>query len=124
MSEVGRRYGVLQTYSNAVQLRRGTADEWAGINPVLKPGEVGVDTSTSPQRIKIGDGVTAWNDLGYSGGSEIPASTFTYFTDGAGGYDIVGGPYVEHSARIFIGPDDPEGAGFTMTDGDQWEVTD
>lgn len=54
---------------------------------------------------------------------EYPASTFTYVTDGEGGYDIVGGPYVAGSARIFIGPDDPAAAGFTPADGDQWENT-
>lgn len=67
-----------------------------------------------------GNPASVW---GATGWRTVPASTFTYFTDGAGGYDVVGGPYVEGSARIFIGPDDPEGAGFTMHDGDQWTAT-
>lgn len=63
------------------------------------------------------------NQLIPSSGGTHPASTFTYFTDGDGGYDIVGGPYVTGAARIFIGPDDPDTAGFTMADGDQWKDT-
>lgn len=48
-----------------VQFRRDTSANWASVNPVLPDGEVGVDISTSPRRWKIGDGVTAWNDLPY-----------------------------------------------------------
>ncbi len=61
--------------------------------------------------------------FGYNGWRKLPAGTFTYFTDGDGGYDIVGGPYVTGAARIFIGPDDPDAAGFTMAGGDQWKDT-
>lgn len=61
--------------------------------------------------------------FGHDGWRTLPVGTFTYFTDGDGGYDIVGGPYVTGAARIFIGPDDPDTAGFTMADGDQWEDT-
>lgn len=41
--------------------RRGTAAEAAAANPVLGDGEVGWERDTKV--IKIGDGVTAWNDL-------------------------------------------------------------
>lgn len=41
--------------------RRDTSSAWAGINPVLGQGEWGVDTGAG--RVKIGDGLTAWNDL-------------------------------------------------------------
>jgi hypothetical protein len=44
-----------------IQLRGGTAAEWSAANPVLAEREMGVVTDT--QNYKIGDGVTAWNDL-------------------------------------------------------------
>lgn len=47
-----------------IQLRRDPSTEWAAANPVLLPAEVGVETDTG--KIKIGDGVTAWNSLGYA----------------------------------------------------------
>jgi len=52
-----------------VQPRRGTAAEWAAKtpSPVLKLGELGVETDT--HRMKIGDGVTAWSSLGYIAGT-------------------------------------------------------
>ena len=46
-----------------IQLRRGTASTWTSVNPVLLSGELAVETDT--KRMKIGDGVTAWNSLDY-----------------------------------------------------------
>jgi len=45
-------------------LRNDTAAAWASQNPVLLEGEPGVETDT--HGLKLGDGVTAWNDLPYS----------------------------------------------------------
>lgn len=45
-----------------MQQRRDTAAQWAAKNPVLLDGELGVVTD-NPNSYKIGDGVTAWNDL-------------------------------------------------------------
>lgn len=67
-----------------------------------------------------GNPASVWGNRGWR---TIPSSTFTYVTDGDGGYDLVGGPYLDRSARIFIGPDDPATAGFTLVDGDQWKDT-
>lgn len=47
-----------------IQLRRDTAANWAAANTVLADGEPGINTTTG--QIKIGDGVTAWNNLSYS----------------------------------------------------------
>lgn len=47
----------------SIQLRRDTAADWSADNPILKSGEVGVETDTS--RAKLGDGSTSWNNLGY-----------------------------------------------------------
>ena len=49
-----------------IQLRRGLASEWTVANPTLYTGEPGIETDTG--KFKIGDGVTAWNDLRYSAG--------------------------------------------------------
>lgn len=49
-----------------IQLRRDTAANWATVNPILKDGEPALETDT--RRTKLGDGVSAWNDLPYEGG--------------------------------------------------------
>ena len=49
--------------ANRIQLRRGNGQEWQGENPTLAQGEIGIELDTG--RIKIGDGVTAWNTLRY-----------------------------------------------------------
>lgn len=46
-----------------VLLRHDTAANWAAKNPVLREGEVGIETDT--RYLKIGDGSTAWNSLKY-----------------------------------------------------------
>jgi hypothetical protein len=48
-----------------IQLRNDTAANWTAENPILAVGEVGVETSTG--QVKVGDGTTAWNSLGYFG---------------------------------------------------------
>ena len=48
-----------------IKLRRDTAANWAANNPVLALGEPGLDLDRN--QVKYGDGVTAWNALGYSG---------------------------------------------------------
>ncbi len=51
-----------------IRLRRGTAAQWTAANPVLALGEPGFETDTN--KLKAGDGTTAWNSLPYfSGGS-------------------------------------------------------
>lgn len=41
--------------------RRDTASNWQQKNPILKRGELGWSIDT--RQLKIGDGVTPWNDL-------------------------------------------------------------
>lgn len=48
-----------------IQLRRGTSSAWSTANPVLSEGEPGLDTTLD--KIKIGDGSTAWNSLPFYG---------------------------------------------------------
>jgi len=44
-----------------IQLRRDTAANWASSNPVLRAGEVGIETDTL--KFKIGNGSAAWNSI-------------------------------------------------------------
>ena len=49
------------------------ASKWTAENPILQLGEVGYETDTN--KLKVGDGVTKWNDLPYAGdgtGSSLP----------------------------------------------------
>jgi hypothetical protein len=46
-----------------IQIRRGTAAEWAAEDPILAEGEIGFETDTD--LIKIGDGTRDWSDLDY-----------------------------------------------------------
>lgn len=48
------------------QLRRGKEAAWKKNNPILASGEPGYVLDKNA--LKIGDGVTAWNDLNYVGG--------------------------------------------------------
>jgi hypothetical protein len=48
-----------------IQFRRGTAQEWSSVNPILAEAEMGIETDTS--LFKIGNGFDPWNDLPYGG---------------------------------------------------------
>lgn len=52
-----------------IQLKRGTAEALARVNPILADGEPGFVIGDN--RLKIGDGVTKWNDLPYIGESSV-----------------------------------------------------
>jgi len=54
--------GVMQV-AIRIQLRRDIAANWTSANPILRAGEIGVETDT--QRIKIGDGSAAWSTRPY-----------------------------------------------------------
>jgi len=47
-----------------ILLRRDSAGNWDENNPVLSLGEPGVETDTL--KVKIGDGASDWQALGYS----------------------------------------------------------
>lgn len=52
-----------------IQFKRGTAARWAELNLVLEAGQPGFVTDEN--RLKIGDGETAWNDLPYIGEASV-----------------------------------------------------
>lgn len=47
-----------------IKLRRDTSANWISLNPILAQGETGFETDT--RTMKLGDGVTHWNDLKYA----------------------------------------------------------
>ena len=49
-----------------ILIRRDTAANWTAANPTLAAGELGGETNTG--KLKLGDGVTAWNSLACQGG--------------------------------------------------------
>lgn len=49
----------------AIQLRRGTAAEWAAANPIIADGELVIETDTG--RFKIGNGSSGYSALPYGG---------------------------------------------------------
>jgi hypothetical protein len=49
--------------ADRIQVRRDTAANWTSANPTLAQGEIGYETDTD--KVKIGDGTTAWTSLGY-----------------------------------------------------------
>lgn len=53
------------TLSYRFAMRRRTAAGWTSLNEVLLQSEWGHESDTN--RLKIGDGVSAWNDLPYYG---------------------------------------------------------
>lgn len=62
---------------NKLQLRNDTANNWRIKNPILSKGEMGVEIDT--YKIKIGNGITYWNNLPYVGGdvgSDLDTSNF------------------------------------------------
>ena len=69
-------------YQTRFLFRRGYSEAWDRNNPVLMLGEPGFEIDT--YKIKIGDGVTAWRDLGYLNGSgTIDTNNDTFeFIDG------------------------------------------
>ena len=52
------------TLKTQLVLRNGTSAQWTAANPVLLKGELGLENDT--RRMKIGDGITAWEDLPYA----------------------------------------------------------
>lgn len=48
-----------------IQIRRDTSANWSSFNPVLSIGEIALDTTLN--KLKVGDGVSDWDTLGYIG---------------------------------------------------------
>lgn len=64
--------------ADIIQIRRGTAAQWASTNPVLADGELGFETDT--KKGKLGNGVAAWAALPYSFTGEVPGTVAEQIT--------------------------------------------
>jgi len=62
-----------------IQIRRGTAADWASVNPTLSVGEYGLETDTG--KLKLGNGTQNWNQLEYVRPSPHSGSHATGGTD-------------------------------------------
>ena len=49
--------------ADRIQIRRDTKAKWADLNPILAAGEMGFEIDNN--RLKIGNGITAWSSLPY-----------------------------------------------------------
>lgn len=49
--------------ADRIQIRRDTKAKWTDLNPILAAGEMGFEIDNN--RLKIGNGITAWNSLPY-----------------------------------------------------------
>lgn len=64
------------TLNTKIILRNDTKANWASVNPVLSKGEAGIEVDTG--KIKIGDGVKAWAELGYANVLPSELDTLNY----------------------------------------------
>lgn len=94
------------------KLRRDTAANWTSANPVLGSGEPGYESDT--RKLKLGDGATAWNSLGYI---TIPtaetATTATTATTASTALKVTASGV---SRTMFVSATEPAG----MVSGDIW----
>ena len=60
--------------ATTIKFRRDTAINWNNVNPILAPGEPGLETDTA--KIKYGNGTDRWRTLGYSYGGLGTIPTF------------------------------------------------
>lgn len=72
--------------------RQGTAAQWESVNPVLVAGEFGYDTTND--KLKIGDGKTAWNSL--------PTFTTTRFSFGSASWGDIAQIAAAGTAKKFF----------------------
>lgn len=59
------------------QFRRGAAQEWANVNPILRQGEPGFEYDTG--KLKIGNGLDSWLNLPYLSGNNEDIITVNYY---------------------------------------------
>ena len=112
-----------------MQLRADTAANWTSINPTLLSAEIGLERDTN--KIKIGNGTTAWNSLGYfpfvvsggvvTGNLEIGTTgTLTFEGSTADGFETtlaVVNPTADRTITL------PNVTGTVITTGDTGTVT-
>lgn len=70
-----------------LQLKRGSASRWKELNLVLAAGEPGFVTDEN--KLKIGDGVTPWNDLPYVGENSVVNASTHYDFPSVGKVNVI-----------------------------------
>ena len=66
----------MATYT--IQLKRGKSTSWSSLNLILEAGEPGYEIDTG--KLKIGNGLTPWNDLPYIGDNKnLVVNTNTHY---------------------------------------------
>ena len=78
--------------SNIIQLKRGKKETWEKLNPILAYGEPGFVKETG--ELKIGDGITAWNNLQNIAKESIPYINSSNATPPLTLIDLEPGSYV------------------------------
>lgn len=86
--------------------RRGTAEQWSSVNPILESGEVGFESDTT--NLKVGDGLTRWVNLPYVA-EGVPGPQGGKGPQGPIGPDGPDGPDGPKGDRGSSGPDGPSG---------------
>lgn len=105
-----------KTLHGRQQQKRDTASNWVTNNPILLAGEIGFESDTN--KIKIGDGVTNWNDLSYINGSSdgdiiLLAGTeddpINFYEDIEMGKIYLISGYIKRGSSVFmLQPDHPD----------------
>jgi hypothetical protein len=80
-----------------IQFRNDTAQNWADANPILAVGEMGVETDNNT--FKIGDGETAWSDLGYLA---LPGAGYDFTWDLATNFPSLSAPASPVSGQDYL----------------------
>ena len=77
----------MSTERQYIRHRYDTGANWTAANPVLRAGELGIESDASSLRGKIGDGVTPWAGLPYTELGQRPDFEAVTF-DQAAGVDV------------------------------------
>jgi hypothetical protein len=91
-----------------IQFRNDTAQNWADANPILAVGEMGVETDNNT--FKIGDGETAWSDLGYLA---LPGAGYDFTWDLATNFPSLSAPASPFSGQDYLSVYGQFGKAFT-----------
>ena len=87
-------------------MRRGTSSSWTSKNEVLLDGEYGLEKDTG--KVKIGDGLKAWNDLPYSfNGARYSAAGSIAIDESDFDHPIISAPEYVAGDGIAIDKTDP-----------------
>lgn len=75
-----------------IQQKRKTTAQWSSLNPVLLPGEPGIEVLLDDSvRIKVGDGISTWTQLPYlEAAAELPQPLGTSSTPTFAGLNVPG----------------------------------